>query len=306
MSWTILIVFSKITSSTKAALQWNCLIHVPTNPKRWSTAGINWTSKTWGLERADASEGKEASGSEHSSLTLQASPESRGRAGSHSHGHTSTHPSTSQAPLFRSAGSPLLARALSSCGAWGLCGPGVEPVSRHGQADSYPLDRQEVPPTWKHWASHYGSREVLEECNSHLPGGAVMASTNTTAADGAGAQHSERRGARGFTPQFRGCTEKGAPELTLRQGRDSAARERKGVLACRGAELLTLPPGWAPGSSQITQIIPLKFTKIKSVRLSQSLEEIRKCYHGWSVTWSQLLRSWNWGKLNLKTQFLHL
>lgn len=71
-----------------------------------------------------------------------------------------------------------------------------------------------------------------------------MASTNTTAADGAGAQHSERRGARGFTPLNRGgCTEKGAPELTLRQGRDSAARERKGVLACRGAELLTLPPG---------------------------------------------------------------
>lgn len=68
--------------------------------------------------RVLTSERKEASGSEHSSLTLQASPESRGRAGSHSHGHTSTPPSTSQAPLFRSAGSPLLAQALSSCGAW--------------------------------------------------------------------------------------------------------------------------------------------------------------------------------------------
>ena len=46
MSWTILIVFSKITGSTKATLQWNCVSHAPINPGRRSRAGIKGTSKT--------------------------------------------------------------------------------------------------------------------------------------------------------------------------------------------------------------------------------------------------------------------
>lgn len=174
------------------------------------------------------------------SLTLQAS-QSRGRAGSHSPPGTRPplrplHKLLCFAPQVSRCWhrlSLVAARGLScpktrgvSAGqGWSLC-PAFE------QADSYPLDRQEVPPTWKHWvSSHYGSREVLEECNFRLQEGAVMASTSTTPRTGRRlcCDAEEREASRLWTG---GCTEKGRLRLTLTTGRDSAARE-KGVLACR-------------------------------------------------------------------------
>ena len=66
MSWTILFVFNKITGSTNATLQWNCLTQVPNNPKWWSGAGINWPSTNRGLQSTDAANHNETSCSKSS------------------------------------------------------------------------------------------------------------------------------------------------------------------------------------------------------------------------------------------------
>ena len=188
MSWTILNVFSKITGWTKATLQWNCLIHIPINPKRWSRARINWTAKTGDFRVLMHQNTREHQAV--SALTPNTAGWSRvpgATLGLHSPWHTFIHPFILQMSLFLlhwvfvaarrlslvaasraalwlrqkgfssrwlllwSTGSAVVlhgvscpkARGVSPDQGWSLC-------PQHGQVDSYPLDRQEVPPIWKH------------------------------------------------------------------------------------------------------------------------------------------------------------
>ena len=118
-------------------------------------------------------------------------------------------------------------------------------------------------------ASHCASREVLEKCrgsSQFLPSRRLTRGINKYYCTEWGRHPAPQRAQRStrLRPLWvkAGCTEKGAPELQPRQGRNSTERKRNEIPAWRGVELLSLSPGLALGSSQITQIIPLKFTKI--------------------------------------------
>ena len=98
MSWTILTVFSKITGSTKATSQWNCVSQAPINPGRQASRSKR-KQQNWGLPSSDALNPRKHRAASRR-RTPQVSPGTEAALGLRGLRHTVAHPLTLQVYLF--------------------------------------------------------------------------------------------------------------------------------------------------------------------------------------------------------------